>query len=630
MPLLQAPVLHQPVMQQPAMHPPTSMMQHAMQNFTFKFTASTAADENRHQDPFPRNSIDAANGSQEGTQEIQLQAIKQAGDRFENEVDENALSERSGLVSEPQLELPELVGTEDGKVDVLCSHDNHTEVAAEPQSEMPELLEAAAEPQFELPALPEVAAEPQCEMPELLEAAAEPQFELPALPDAENTCPGTLVEEAIERIEENDHGTNYRTMVAESLERVEDNDHNTMDAEALERVEDNDVSSHDDCVAATAEPQGAIQLMDIDQKCNSVVGANGDYRSGVARQAVAYLLKNSMPANKANVKLTNLQNGSIHTAENSTVASSTVTSRAASACPSQRSEKQEEEALQSGYATPAHPAFIEKPKDELQDDDEWASHHFEALENNSQSLEVAATSATATADDECRSYVSSIIHPPVASPSVSSTHPITCNEVEIKEACEGKTGVDASITGDVCPKGHQLRWHAWSCACCDKRGHGLRFGCAECHEANLCVACRKGPKQETKTNAAMISCEMQPLSRMNVDREAAAPETEPKKKDNSNRIKKPVDSASKSVLSMQPKGSSTAAQLLGGLVQQQGSKPRSSSRTQAGESKSLVGAAGSTQRRSGQRASASVLSVKHTSTSAAAGVLGPLLEQRAK
>merc|ERR1711988_1627656 len=72
-------------------------------------------------------------------------------------------------------------------------------------------------------------------------------------------------------------------------------------------------------------------------------------------------------------------------------------------------------------------------------------------------------------------------------------------------------------------------------------------------------------------------------------------------------------SCSKSVLSVQTMGNSSAAQLLGGLAQQQGSKPRSSSNKKAFESKSVIGAEGSTNRRSGQRAGGSVLSVKHTS-----------------
>lgn len=89
-------------------------------------------------------------------------------------------------------------------------------------------------------------------------------------------------------------------------------------------------------------------------------------------------------------------------------------------------------------------------------------------------------------------------------------------------------------------------------------------------------------------------------------------------------------SASKSVLAAGTMGTSSAAQLLGGIAQQQGSQPRSSSSKKAFESKSVVGAAGSTQRRSSQRAGGSVLSVKNTSSSAAAGLLGPMLEQKAK
>jgi len=113
----------------------------------------------------------------------------------------------------------------------------------------------------------------------------------------------------------------------------------------------------------------------------------------------------------------------------------------------------------------------------------------------------------------------------------------------------------------------------------------------------------------------------------------------------SSRRERAAGSASKSVLSVNTMGTSSAAQLLGGIAQQQGTKPRSSSKSVIGEargsksvvgaaggSKSVVGAAGSTQRRSGtgQRAGASVLSVKNTSSSAAASLLGPMLEQKAK
>merc|ERR1711907_522860 len=100
------------------------------------------------------------------------------------------------------------------------------------------------------------------------------------------------------------------------------------------------------------------------------------------------------------------------------------------------------------------------------------------------------------------------------------------------------------------------------------------------------------------------------------------------KSGSSDRRKRLMDSASKSVLSMQPTGSSHVAQLLGGLALQQGQKPRSNSRTQRGDSKSAVGAGATMQRRSGvgQRGNASVLSVKHEPCSAAAKALGPLLE----
>jgi len=110
--------------------------------------------------------------------------------------------------------------------------------------------------------------------------------------------------------------------------------------------------------------------------------------------------------------------------------------------------------------------------------------------------------------------------------------------------------------------------------------------------------------EEAKTDVAKVIAE-----------NAAAPgiEAAPKNGKRSRR-ERPVDSACKSVLSLQPTGTSSAAQLLGGLAQHQG------------------GAAGSTQRRArmGQGVSASVLSVKHTSSSTAAGLLGPLLEQKIK
>jgi len=57
--------------------------------------------------------------------------------------------------------------------------------------------------------------------------------------------------------------------------------------------EEVDSSWLDDCVAgvADAEIPEALELVDAGKKCTSVIGANGDYRSGMAREAVAYLLK---------------------------------------------------------------------------------------------------------------------------------------------------------------------------------------------------------------------------------------------------------------------------------------------------------------------------------------------------
>merc|ERR1711939_543200 len=163
-----------------------------------------------------------------------------------------------------------------------------------------------------------------------------------------------------------------------------------------------------------------------------------------------------------------------------------------------------------------------------------------------------------------------------------------------------------------------LRWHAWHCAICDKRGYGLRFGCVECREANLCVACKKtGASQKEEaamSHSSMVHEEAKTDEAKVIAENAAAPgiEAAPKNGKRSRR-ERPVDSACKSVLSLQPTGTSSAAQLLGGLAHQ-------------------GGAAGSTQRRArmGQGASASVLSVKHTSSSTAAGLLGPLLEQKIK
>jgi hypothetical protein len=395
-----------------------------------------------------------------------------------------------------------------------------------------------------------------------------------------------------------------------------------------------DGSLLNDCEGDVPEPQfESLILVDAPgKKCTSVVGSNGDYRSGMAREAVSYLLKNSMAASKAKAKQT--------AADNSTAAPSTVA---------------------SGYASPAPPAAVvdESQACESPHGDEWAADHFAASEDDAQSVEVASAASAvgeagaSPADDECRSYVTSIFCPPVVPPVVCPTNDrqepcaaagsTACIEVETKEACDQATCVGISNAEDVCSKGHDLRWHAWNCAICDKRGYGLRFGCVECHDANLCVACKKTSKASeaqsdhgmnviTKNEVARVVEAAHENGNSNRGQGAPTPSANGAARSSSSRKERPVGSASKSVLSVQPAGTSSAAQLLGGLTQQQGSKPRSSSRTQAGESKSVVGAAGSTQRRSGtgQRAGGSVLSVKHTSSSAAAGLLGPLLEQKAK
>lgn len=600
--------------------------------------------------------------------------------------------------------------------------------------------------------------------------------------------------------------------------------------------EEVDSSWLDDCVAEVANPEvpETLELVDAGKKCTSVIGANGDYRSGMAREAVAYLLKNSMAASKAKEKKTlpKMPNGNSNnsTAAPSTVGSACPTQRSEKpetfTCPTQRSEKPEEppeschtvqpseggssartwhtstptghsqpqspcqkhapthcndqeypvekpnavtaeteedaadskvqgwslanfakgfeslalpmvpswsttvshcskmnighrEVMEHGYLSepsPAPPEMVQKPIDEMQNGDDWAVDHFAALETVGQSSKVsAAADEAATVDDECRSYVTSIIFPPVVPPLVfpkseqdrcapairtetlqttSSMSTTTCNtpssELEPKGSSE-----------DVCPKGHDRRWHGWHCGICNKRGNGLRFGCVECLDANICIACKKtyeDQKQvpsvacaepEAQKQVLSVVCpEVQPAQSLNTIAESTAvqaaqkcedetpisnPAVKPKSSDrsarsasssrkerggasasksvlsvqtmgtssaaqllggiaqqNGSKPERPGGSSSKSVLSVQTMGNSSAAQLLGGLAQQQGSKPRSSSSKKAFESKSVVGAEGSTQRRSGQRAGGSVLSVKNASSSAAAGLLGPLLEQKAQ
>jgi len=614
--------------------------------------------------------------------------------------------------------------------------------------------------------------------------------------------------------------------------------------------EEVDGSWLDDCVAGVADTESpeVLELVDAGKKCTSVIGANGDYRSGMAREAVAYLLKNSMAANKAKEKKMlpklPISNSNNSTAAPSTVGSACPTLRSekpeASACPTLRSEKPEastypkqaekpEEPLESwrtvqpsegdsseptwhtstptshsqphspaqvhgptqynkvenhvetsnmvtaetkndtaastaptwslaaftkgfenlslpmvpswsttvnhcskmniahrevmehGYLSepsPAPPEMIQKPVDDLQNGDDWAEGHFAALENVAQGLKSGVTcneAASAIGDDECRSYVTSVICPPVVPPLVfptsgqhqsavasrtetlqttSSKSTTTCNtaasELEVKGKCE-ETPCMGNGTEDTCPKGHDRRWHGWHCGVCNKRGNGLRFGCMECLDANLCFTCKKtheGQKQVSATlSSGMVCAEVEPAQTLSAIDETTvsqaaskngveiqeAKATQPKSGDRPARSSsssrkertgasgsksvlsvqtmgtssaaqllgglsqqqgsKPArtaGSSSKSVLSVQTMGNSSAAQLLGGLAQQQGSKPRSSSSKKAFESKSMVGAEGSTNRRSGQRAGGSVLSVKNASSSAAAGLLGPLLEQKAQ
>jgi len=621
----------------------------------------------------------------------------------------------------------------------------------------------------------------------------------------------------------------------------------------------------EDCVGEVAEPQEAetLELVDAGKKCTSVIGANGDYRSGMAREAVAYLLKSTLSANKAKSKKTLPgSNSNNSTAAPSTVGSACPTQRSekleASACPTQRSEKPEEDPPQSwrtalpcdaepseaertwctvtpqchspvqspsstnapeacataetpapekqnnggtdsensfqastaqdvwGFAalakgfesltlpvipswsaaadrcgnlkiahrevvqhasepSPLPPVMLQEPVDtSLHGDDEWAVDHFSAVENIGQSLTAdsetagAPATCTTTAEDDCRSYLSStFLYPPVPPLVFPSSDDQDCyapvvrsetmhtssttsdsnsnsvrSEVETKGACDRATCVGISNDEDVCPNGHDLRWHSWRCAICDKHGSGLRFGCTECPEANLCINCKKAndtQKQVTQgSTSSKVHSKVQPAKAMSVitENQAAPSEAAPKSSkksgngsgnNSSSRRERPAGSTSKSVLSVQTMGTSSAAQLLGGLAQNQGNSnqvarppvmeatapkssdgegrsssssrrerpagsasksvlsvqtmgtssaaqllgdlaqknsngPRSNSSKKAFESKSVIGEAKTMQRRSGsvQRAGGSVLSVKNPSSSAAAGLLGPLLEQKAK
>jgi len=589
-----------------------------------------------------------------------------------------------------------------------------------------------------------------------------------------------------------------------------------------------------DCRNLASELQEAetLELVDGGKKCTSVIGANGDYRSGMAREAVAYLLKSTLSANKVKSKKTLPESiSSNSTAAPSTVGSACPTQRSdlaeASGCPTQQSEKPEEDTPQSwrtavpsdaensepaptwrtitspphshrsqvhcshstntlpecdtektppvgkpsdadrsdesspaafeakdtwGFASlangfgsltlpmvtswstaanhcsklkvaqrevvehapePSAPVLLPPPPvDDSSHGDEWATDHFSSLENIAQHLTAGSAasdaSATATADDECRSLVTSIMFPPVVPPLVfpnsdtavrSETMPSTLtrsdsnasstqSEVTARGACDKATCVGISSNDDVCPKGHDLRWHSWRCGICDKQGSGLRFGCAECAEQNLCVTCKKTndiQKQDVaRSKASEVHIDAQPVKGMIAIKEnqeapavQAAPKSSNKNSDGSHRERpvgstsksvlsvqtmgtssaanllgglvqnqgnrdavapkshngaarssssrreRPAGSSSKSVLSMQTAGTSSAAQLLGGLGQNQGSKSRSSSSQKAFESKSVVGEARPTQRRSGTgpRAGGSVLAVKNPSSSAVAGLL---------
>lgn len=232
--------------------------------------------------------------------------------------------------------------------------------------------------------------------------------------------------------------------------------------------------------------------------------------------------------------------------------------------------------------------------------------------------------------------------------------------------------------------GHDLRWHAWSCSVCSKRGGGLRFSCAECPENNICNACMKAACKPTTPPVAeptpssgsdkVISPVVPPLLlpqtpantrpvKSEVTEQIGSAENQagpskPQRVSRDSSARKPRDrSAGASVLSMQSTSTSSAAHLLGAMAtRQQGGrsadrprrpKPIAENGSAIGEA-SEVGApseiaataveprkksqaAPSTQpQRRSSRAGGSVLSVKNASSSSAAGLLGPLLEQKAK
>lgn len=289
---------------------------------------------------------------------------------------------------------------------------------------------------------------------------------------------------------------------------------------------------------------------------------------------------------------------------------------------------------------------------------------------------------------------------PPQSPSVASV-----GRAEIAAAVEPVAmPTCVGINGnEVCPKGHDLRWHAWRCSSCGKRGGGLRFSCAECPEANVCHGCKQAvprtttalppstpataapvvphlklPAQPQKTYEGGASTSAAPAklpqappaalpNKLEAVEQASSAERQrgpSKPGQTEDAVDRPGRNSSSShksrqrsvndrgsVLSQRSVATSSVAQLLGPMaMQSQSSRPGGApqgsvkapsvieencgvgdSEESKRKTQARSGSASQPHRRAaGQRAGASVLSVKSASTSNAAGLLGPLLEQKPK
>lgn len=366
---------------------------------------------------------------------------------------------------------------------------------------------------------------------------------------------------------------------------------------------------------------------------------------------------------------------------------------------------------------------------ESEERDDWADEHFANLENMAQGL-------TGRPEPEPMQ----VMHPPVPGPvvpplSLPVTNEHNINQVHAQQdtldskaaqpveftqndfpcasqvletpsvTCESKEvpepptciGIGSNDDGTMCARGHDLRWHAWSCSACGKRGGGLRFSCTECADANLCYGCKKNganvatvlpttaqiaapptalpqaPSAQAKSVVAVVppvqlpkAPQAAPVKQVVAGESQLGAKAEPTsssgsgpKRTSSSRQPRERPAGDRgSVLSVQSVSTSSAAQLLGPMAMKTGSKSDSSRRSRVGDDESkatssvidgapeavprevkrIEDATKKVQSRSGsasaqpqrRRAGASVLSVKNASSSSAAGLLGPLLEQKAK